>query len=101
MKSIPCAKVFITSRKESDITEAFKREKAPIIEVKAENVAEDIRRYVGTEVKRLRAGYNGKRLYIGSDTLEDKIIRALTDKAEGMWVAELLRKSNFQLTKTT
>lgn len=58
MKSIPCAKMFITSRKESDITEAFEREKAPIIEVKAENVAEDIKRYVGTEVKRLRAGYN-------------------------------------------
>ena len=84
VKLIPCVKVFITSRKESDIAEAFKHEETPIVEVKVENVAEDIRNYVGAEVKRLRDGYSGKKLYIGNDALEDKIVRALTDKAEGM-----------------
>jgi hypothetical protein len=81
---IPHARVFVTSRKEPDIAEAFKREGTPIIEVKVENVAEDIRSYVHAEVERLRSGYNGKKLYIGSDALEGKIVRVLTDKAEGM-----------------
>jgi hypothetical protein len=84
VKSVPRAKVFVTSRKESDIAEAFKRDETPIIEIKAENVSEDISVYVHNEVKRLRKGDNGKRLYIKSDVLEEKIIRILTERAEGM-----------------
>jgi hypothetical protein len=84
VKSIPRAKVFVTSRKEPDIVEAFEREETPIIEIRAENVSEDISVYVRSEVKRLREGYNGKRFYVRSDALEEKIIRTLTEKAEGM-----------------
>jgi ankyrin repeat domain-containing protein 50 len=84
VKLLSHAKVFVTSRKELDIACAFKREKTPIIKIEAENVTADIRLYVTSEVKRLRHGYNGKRLYIESDALEEKIIRTLSEKAEGM-----------------
>ena len=84
IKTLSRAKVFITSRKETDIAEAFEGEKTPIIYIEAENVTADIELFVSAEVKRLRQGYNGKRLYLGSDALEEKIIRTLTGKAEGM-----------------
>jgi hypothetical protein len=92
VKAISRAKVFITSRKESDISNAFEREKTPIIKIEAENVTADIRLYVTSEVKRLRQGYNGKRLYVESDALEEKIIRKLSEKAEGMLVVDLLNE---------
>lgn len=84
IESIYCAKVFVTSRKESDISDVFEREETPIIKIEARNVTEDIRLYVNAEVKRLRDGYNGKRLYLESDVLEEKIIRMLAESAEGM-----------------
>lgn len=92
LRSIRRAKVFITSRKESDIAEAFQREETPVIEILAENVSEDINVYVCSEVKRLREGYNGKRLYVQSDALEEKIIRTLTEKADGMCVSHIFEK---------
>lgn len=84
VSSVSCAKVFITSRKESDIAEAFARQEIPIVEIKADDVAADVGRYVNDEVRRLRKGYNGRQLYIKSNALEEKIIRTLTEKAEGM-----------------
>jgi len=42
VKSISCAKVFITSRKKSDIANAFKHEKTPIIKIEAENITADM-----------------------------------------------------------
>ena len=56
----------------------------PIIEIEAGSVAADISSYVRSEVKRLRDGYDGKRLYLKNDTLEMTIVRTLTEKAEGM-----------------
>jgi ankyrin repeat domain-containing protein 50 len=47
LDSLPCAKIFITSRREQDISEAFRKLTTPIIEVKAESVAEDIKRCCG------------------------------------------------------
>lgn len=81
---LPNAKVFITSRKEGDIAEAFKNRNTPVIAIKAENVREDIEVFVRAEVKRLREGYGGKRLYLTGDSLEDTIVAKLSEKADGM-----------------
>jgi ankyrin repeat domain-containing protein 50 len=82
--NLPCAKVFVTSRRERDIEEAFMKLKTPIIEIEAGSVAADISSYVRSEVKRLRDGYDGKRLYLKNDTLGMAIVRTLTEKADGM-----------------
>jgi ankyrin repeat domain-containing protein 50 len=81
---LPNAKVFVTSRKEWDIAEAFENNKIPVIKIEAENVARDVNSFVRAEVKRLRQGYNGKKLYLTNETLEETIITTLSEKAEGM-----------------
>jgi ankyrin repeat domain-containing protein 50 len=86
LNSLLCAKIFVTSRREQDISEAFRKLTTPIIEVKAKSVAEDIKRYVADEIKQLLEGRNGKKLYVESKALEQKIIETLTSKAEGMYV---------------
>lgn len=83
-ESLPCAKVFVTSRHEQDISEVFEGLTTPTIQIEARSVAADISKYVSSETKRLRKGYNGKRLYVSSDALEEKIITILTEKADGM-----------------
>ncbi len=81
---LPHVKIFITSRKEDDISLAFEEIKAPIIKIEAGNVAEDIESFVSSEVKQLRKGYNGKKMYLSSNSPEETVIRTLTNKAEGM-----------------
>lgn len=81
---LPCVKVFVTSRRETDIAEAFTQIAAPVIEIEAGDVASDIKIYVRDEVERLRVGDHGKKLYIRNEALADKIIETLTNKAEGM-----------------
>ncbi|KAJ9634654.1 hypothetical protein H2199_008939 [Coniosporium tulheliwenetii] len=85
-KSLPCAKIFVTSRRENDIVTAFKDNNIPTIEIKAENVAEDIRLFVENQVDLLRKGVHGKKLFLNSSALADKIIATLTNKAEGMFL---------------
>jgi ankyrin repeat domain-containing protein 50 len=82
--ALPRAKVFVTSRRESDIMRAFARLATPTIEVQAESVAADILKYVEDETKRLRDGNNGKRLYVQSKALEQEIAATLTENAEGI-----------------
>jgi hypothetical protein len=85
--SIPCdVKVFATSRREMDIAEAFEDKRIPTIQIRAENVAADIETFARSQVDKLRAGEHGKRLYITSDELKEKIIQTLAGKAEGMYV---------------
>lgn len=85
--AIPCyIKVFITSRREMDIAEAFEDNCIPTIQIRAENVATDIETFARSQVDKLRAGEHGKRLYITSDELKEKIIQTLAVKAEGMYV---------------
>lgn len=85
---IPCyVKVFITSRREMDIAEAFEDNRIPTIQIRAENVAADIETFARSQVDKLRAGEHGKRLYITSDELKEKIIQTLAVKAEGMYVS--------------
>ena len=82
--SLPCAKVFATSRREADIEEAFTQLQTPIIQIEARSVSADISSYVRSETKRLRDGYHGKKLYLTDDILKAKIIQTLTEKADGM-----------------
>ena len=79
-----CAKIFVTSRRESDIVRAFEESSTPTIQIKTESVAADIEGFVQSEVKKLRNGYHGKKLYVTDDILEAKIIHTLTEKADGM-----------------
>ena len=86
--SLPRAKIFITSRRESDIVRAFESSRTPTIQIRAENVAADIERYVCNEVEKLRQGYHGKKLLLNSSASERRIINTLTAKADGMCVIQ-------------
>ena len=78
-----CAKVFITSRREGDILQAFEG-KTSTIQIEAKNIAADVALYVRDEVAELREGRHGKRLYLTSDQLQEEIISTLVGKADGM-----------------
>jgi ankyrin repeat domain-containing protein 50 len=85
MKALRCVKIFVTSRRESDIIRAFEESSTPTIQIKAENVAADIETFVSSEVQKLRNGYpDGRKLYLDSDLLEARVIQTLTEKAAGM-----------------
>jgi hypothetical protein len=86
MKGLPCAKVFITSRKEGDIERAFARSNTPTIQIQAKNVEADIRSFVESKVRELRQCHYGKQLFLRSDVLEARVISTLIEKAEGMQV---------------
>jgi hypothetical protein len=87
IKCLPRAKVLVTSRKESDIERAFVESNAPTIQIQAKNVEADIRSFVESEIKELRKGNHGKKLFLSNDLLEAKVFSALTGKADGMQVA--------------
>lgn len=74
-------RVFVTSRRESDIVHKFEALGMPTIQLEAESVAADIEKYVTNEVSRLRSE---KELYIINEELAEKVVRTLTDRAEGM-----------------
>ena len=76
-------KLFITSRQEPDIEQAFRQKAIPIIKIEAAKVDKDIEIYVKAQVK-LRLD-NGS-LRIRNIVLADKIVSALTTKAGGMYV---------------
>ncbi|KAJ4288061.1 hypothetical protein N0V90_012078 [Kalmusia sp. IMI 367209] len=76
-------RVFATSRREMDITEAFVRYHVPIVQILAENVAVDIETFARSRVEELQAR---KILFITSDELKEKIIQTLAQKAEGMFL---------------
>ena len=85
---IPCyVKVFVTSRREMDIAKALEDKRTPTIQIRAENVAADIKTFARSQVEKLRAGKHGKTLYITSDELKEKIVQTLAVKAEGMYVS--------------
>lgn len=84
ISSFPCAKIFITSRREGDIERAFSESSTPTIQMQAESITADVQTYVHAEVKKLRKGYHGKKLFLRSNALEEKIVRTLTQEANGM-----------------
>jgi ankyrin repeat domain-containing protein 50 len=78
---MPCAKFFVTSRRETDITDAFACHQTPTIQIEAKNVAEDINAYANDHVENL---VKTKKLRLGKPTLKGKIVELLVARAEGM-----------------
>ena len=85
ISSLPCAKILVTSRRESDIVRSFEQH-GGTIQIKADSVAADIERYACSEVDKLCQGYNGKKLYLSSAVCKQRIVETLTEKADGMYV---------------
>ena len=84
----PCQiKVFATSRRETDIIEAFVRNHVPTVQILAENVAADIESFARSKVEELQAK---KMLYVTKDELKERIVQTLATKAEGMYVQFLV-----------
>ena len=82
-------KLFITSRKESDIERAF--QKIPTIEVEAAKVDSDIEIYVKAQIDlRLQNGS----LQLKNTALQDRILSVLTRKAGGMCVSLAIKFLN-------
>lgn len=78
---VPTVKVFVTSRRETDIVEAFQLLGTPAIEIAAHNVEADINSFVADRVKYL---LETKKLKIRNASLKEKIIKTLTTQADGM-----------------
>ena len=57
---LPHVKIFITSRRESDIVDTFESGKALTIKIEAERVAANIELFVREEIRRPRKGQGGK-----------------------------------------
>ncbi|KAK5077782.1 hypothetical protein LTR70_009647 [Exophiala xenobiotica] len=84
---VPRSKVFVTSRPEADIREAFTTGmRTPYIAIEARSVQDDIYRYVTEETCRLKQGRDGQKLHLNDPKLEDEIVTTLTTKAEGMFL---------------
>ena len=76
-------KLFVTSRKESDIERVFQQKSIPTIEIEAARVDSDIKIYVKAQIDlRLKSGD----LKLSNIALKDTILSALTSKAGGMYV---------------
>ena len=82
--SLPLVKVFVTSRPETDITRFMEDAGTPTLKVDASFMGPDIEKFVTDEVRDLRLGRNGVRLYIKSDALAEEVVHTLTEKADGM-----------------
>jgi ankyrin repeat domain-containing protein 50 len=77
----PCAKVFLTSRRETDIRDALARHQTPTIQIEVRNVTEDINAYVNDHVEYL---LKVKKLKLGKPILKEKIVKMLVANAERM-----------------
>ncbi|KAL9118053.1 MAG: hypothetical protein Q9187_005406, partial [Circinaria calcarea] len=88
---IPAAKIFVTSRRETDIVDAFTLLKTPRIEIAAHNVEADITRFV---VDRVRHLIETRKLKIQDPLLEGRIIKNLTAQADGMFLWVNLQLEN-------
>jgi len=81
--NLPRAKVFITSRRETDIASDFARHKTPTIQIEARNVTKDIKAYVTDRVEYL---VKIKKLRLKKPSLKENIVETLVTGAEGMYV---------------
>ena len=82
-------KLFVTSRKESDIEQAFQQKSIPTIEVETAKVNSDIEVYVKAQIE-LRRTLKHK-----NSALKNKILNALTTKAGGMYVCLVILMKEF------
>ena len=74
-------KVFVTSRRDTDIADAFALHQTSTIQIEAKNVARDINTYVSDHVEDL---VKTKQLKLRRLTLKKKIVEMLVANAEGM-----------------
>lgn len=74
-------KIFVSSRKESDINACFKHLSTPAIELETGKITPDIQSFVQHEASRLRTE---SKLRVRDDTLFAEIIRRLVEKSDGM-----------------
>ncbi len=81
ISELPCAKIFATSRKESDMTNTFSQLEAPTVEIEASNSADDINIYVCGKVESLISEGD---LVLEDLFLQHIIIQELMSKADGM-----------------
>ena len=81
--SLGSIKLFVTSRKESDIERVFRQRSFPKVEIEAERVDHDIAIYVKAQ---LEQRIQDERLILRKQVLQDKILTTLTTKARGMCV---------------
>lgn len=78
---LPCARIFATSRKKSDIIEIFSQLKAFTVEIEARNNADDFNIYARGKVESLISEGG---LVLQDLSLQDIIIPELISKANGM-----------------
>jgi hypothetical protein len=81
VKDLPCVKVFVSSRREPDIVDAFAEEPERTIEIEAESVNRDIALFVKWRVDNL---IEEKKLKIVRRQLKDTILETLIANADGM-----------------
>jgi hypothetical protein len=74
-------KVFVSSRRESDISAQFKYLDTPAIELEAGKITPDIRSFVQYEASRLR---RQSKLRVRDDALFAEIVQRLVEKSDGM-----------------
>ncbi|KAG9234146.1 hypothetical protein BJ875DRAFT_510270 [Amylocarpus encephaloides] len=95
--NIPKAKILIKSRREVDIAVRFTRERIPIVEMQADIIGEDIKRYVSKK---------SEELTICDEELRKEVVTTLAEKSNGMflWVkfqitGLLKKKRAFEIKK--
>ena len=81
--SLGVIKLFVTSRKESDIERVFRQKSFPTVEIEAKKVDHDIKIYVEAQIEQR---IQDERLILRDMALKDKILSTLTTKASGMYV---------------
>ncbi|KAA8902670.1 ankyrin repeat-containing domain protein [Sphaerosporella brunnea] len=79
-QSSPLFKIFVTSRREADISKHFGLSKIPTIEIEARKVNTDIQAFVRHQVAHWDAGFPL------DQGLRDEVIQALTSNSEGMFL---------------
>ncbi|KAJ5949946.1 hypothetical protein N7454_001530 [Penicillium verhagenii] len=79
-------KVFVTSRMEPDIVDAFHSTDVSTVKIQATDVADDIRLFVYSQIKKLRQHRNGKLLHLSDDNLEPIIVSSLAEQSDGMFL---------------
>ena len=104
--NLPCAKVFVTSRRESDIAEFFDQLQAPTIQIQAKNVQKDIEVYVNKRLDDLLLpAQPGKKFKVQKLRLRDPMIRTtvfqkLVGSANGMFLWVDLQLDNIRRQKS-
>ena len=85
--SLGIIKLFVTSRKESDIERVFRQKSFPTVEIEAKKVDHDIKIYVEAQIEQR---IQDERLILRDMALKDKILSTLTTKASGMYVFSII-----------